>query len=153
MLPAAYDQESLISDPLHGYIAFTASRAAGEIAEQSLIDHPWVQRLRRIHQLGISHLTYPGAEHSRLSHSLGVLHLVQEALSHLGTVIQDAQTDYGRHPLLAAALVHDVGHGPFSHVFEPCLDIHHEHWSCAVIRSPDRSRTVSRGTVASPPPP
>ena len=100
-----------------------------------LLDTPEVQRLRRIHQLGVSHLTYPGAEHSRLSHSLGVLHLMQHALDHLG--VKDRQVGRGRDPLLAAALLHDVGHGPFSHLFEPCLGIDHEDWTCRIIRSPE----------------
>ena len=122
----------IFRDPLYNYISIDRERDGWLL---QLLDCPEVQRLRRIHQLGVSYFTYPGADHSRLSHSLGVLHLCQEALRHLETLTQDAQADAARHPLLAAALVHDVGHGPFSHLFEPCLDIKHEIWSCNIIRS------------------
>src|SRR5712692_554268 len=122
----------IFRDPLYNYISVDRERDGWLL---QLLDCPEVQRLRRIHQLGVSYFTYPGADHSRLSHSLGVLHLCQEALRHLETLTQDAQADAARHPLLAAALVHDVGHGPFSHLFEPCLDIKHEIWSCNIIRS------------------
>jgi HD superfamily phosphohydrolase len=124
----------IFRDPLYDYISIDKERD-GWLLE--LLDSPEVQRLRRIHQLGISYLTYTGATHGRLSHSLGVVHLMQEALAHLGSQNPDATTEQARHSLLAAALVHDVGHGPFSHVFEPCLGIDHEAWSCAIIRSPE----------------
>jgi uncharacterized protein len=103
--------------------------------EEPLIDTPEVQRLRRIHQLGVTYLTYLGADHNRLIHSLGVLHLMQQALQHLRSLCDDEHVNRGRAPLLAAALLHDVGHGPFSHLFEPCLDIDHEVWSKAIILS------------------
>src|SRR5919202_1619075 len=124
----------IFRDPLYNYVSIDKGRD-GWLLE--LLDTPEVQRLRRVHQLGISFLTYPGATHSRLSHSLGVVHLMQEALGHLAASGLDAQVERARHPLLAAALVHDVGHGPFSHVFEPCLGIRHEEWSCRIIRSPE----------------
>jgi HD superfamily phosphohydrolase len=122
----------IFRDPLYNYISVDADRDGWLL---DLLGCPEVQRLRRIHQLGISNVTYPGADHSRFSHSLGVLHLCQEALRHLESVADDAQTRDGRNPLLAAALIHDIGHGPFSHLFEPCLGIKHEIWSCKIIRS------------------
>src|SRR6266571_3940456 len=79
----SYDGESLISDPLHGYITFTAARGLGEVSEQSLIDHPWVQRLRRIHQLQSAWWVYPSAEHTRFQHVLGAMHLASRAVTHL----------------------------------------------------------------------
>lgn len=119
-------------DPLYNYI--TIDRAAdGWLLE--LLDTPEVQRLRRVHQLGISVLTYPGADHNRLAHSLGVLHLMHQALDQLRRRGGDDEVERARTPLLAAALVHDVGHGPFSHVFEACLGTDHEEWSLRVIRS------------------
>jgi HD superfamily phosphohydrolase len=124
----------IFRDPLYNYISIDREKDGWLL---QLLDCPEVQRLRRIHQLGVSYFTYPGADHSRLSHSLGVLHLCQEALRHLEMLTQDAQTDAARQPLLAAALIHDVSHGPFSHLFEPCLDIKHEAWSCAIIRCPE----------------
>src|SRR5262249_56962473 len=101
-----------------------------------LLDTPEVQRLRRIHQLGVSSFTYPGADHNRLAHSLGVLHLMFEALRHVATMADDAQVSNSRASLLGAALAHDVGHGLFSHVFEPCLGIDHEEWSRRILLEP-----------------
>ena len=120
----------IFRDPLYNYISIERDTDQWLL---DLIDTPEFQRLRRIHQLGVSHFTYPGADHSRLSHSLGVVHLMQRALEHLEPV--DRQVGRGRDPLLAAALLHDIGHGPFSHLFEPCLGIDHEIWSCKILLS------------------
>src|SRR5437879_8710980 len=116
----------IFRDPLYNYISVNRDRDKWLL---DLLDTPEVQRLRRIHQLGVSYLTYPGADHSRLSHSLGVLHLMQQAVQHLEQNFPDSQVRRAREPLLATALLHDVGHGPFSHLFEPCLGIDHEKWS------------------------
>jgi len=124
----------IFRDPLYNYISIDVGRDRWLL---ELIDCPEVQRLRRIHQLGVSNFTYPGAEHSRLSHSLGVLHLMQAAVEHLERTFNDEQVKQARAPLLAAAVLHDVGHGPFSHLFEPCLSIDHEHWSREIILCPD----------------
>ncbi len=123
----------IIRDPLYNYINIDRGRDPWLL---ELLDCPEVQRLRRIHQLGISYLTYPGADHNRLAHSLGVVHLMQQALEHLGRLSgDDDQTSHGRAPLLAAAMIHDVGHGPFSHLCETCLGTDHEEWSRAIILS------------------
>src|SRR5437764_12657236 len=98
-------------DPLYNYISINRDRDRWLLL---LLDTPEVQRLRRIHQLGVSYLTYPGADHNRLAHSLGVLHLMFQALDHLRSTCNDEQVNQGRAPILAAALIHDVGHGPFS---------------------------------------
>ena len=125
--------DKIFRDPLYNYISIDGDKD-GWLLE--LIDSPEVQRLRRIHQLGVSNFTYPGAEHTRFSHSLGVLHLMQQALEHAGkSGLTDAQFRRAREPLLAAALLHDLGHGPFSHLFEPCLGIDHEVWTCGIIES------------------
>lgn len=128
--------EKIFRDPLYNYISIDREKD-GWLLE--LLDCCEVQRLRRIHQLGVSHFTYPGADHSRLSHTLGVVHLMQIAWDHIARshFITDPQVERARHILLAAALLHDVGHGPFSHVFEPCLGINHEEWSCQIIESPE----------------
>ncbi len=123
--------DKVFRDPLYNYIAFDRKRDGWLI---ELIDCPEVQRLRRIHQLGVSHFTYPGAEHTRLGHSLGVAHLMQLVLDHLTRACRAAKIGGARQALLAAALLHDVGHGPFSHLFEPCLEIKHEKWSVAIIK-------------------
>ena len=123
----------IIRDPLYNYISIDRKRDRWLL---ELLDTPEVQRLRRIHQLGVSNLTYPGADHNRLAHSLGVVHLTHQALQHLAQISDDdAQTSHGRAPVMVAAMIHDVGHGPFSHLFEPCLGIDHEDWSRAIILS------------------
>src|SRR6266436_6845755 len=78
-----YSSESLLSDPVHGYITFTAAKGHEEPTEQTLIDHPWVQRLRRIHQLQSAWWVYPSAEHTRFQHVLGALHLASRAVTQL----------------------------------------------------------------------
>jgi HD superfamily phosphohydrolase len=126
--------DKVLRDPLYNYIAFNRKRDGWLI---DLLNCPEVQRLRRIHQLGVSNYTYPGADHSRLSHSLGVVHLMQLVLEHLERTSDDEKIKAARQAMLATALLHDVGHGPFSHLFEPCLGIDHEAWSIAVIQSQD----------------
>lgn len=123
----------IFRDPLYNYISIDRERD-GWLLE--ILDCPEMQRLRRIHQLGVSYLTYPGADHNRLAHSLGVVHLMQQALHHLERVSKDV-AESARHPLLACALLHDVGHGPFSHVSEVCLDADHEDWSRKIVLNPD----------------
>ncbi len=122
--------DKVFRDPLYNYIAFDRDHDSWLL---ELLDTPEVQRLRRIHQLGVSYLTYPGADHNRLAHSLGVAHLMQFVLSNLEKNQDSAAIDTARQALLATALLHDVGHGPFSHLFEPCLGTHHEDWSIAVV--------------------
>src|SRR5262245_42343929 len=107
----------IFRDPLYNYVSIERAKDGWLL---DALNSPEIQRLRRIHQLGVSYLTFPGADHNRLVHSLGVLHLMGQVLSHLESKYPDAQVRRAREPLLAAALVHDVGHGPFSHLFEPC---------------------------------
>ncbi|WMW22157.1 HD domain-containing protein [Methanolobus mangrovi] len=96
----------VIRDPIHGYIEL-------DTLTLSLIDSPQIQRLRRISQLGLSNLVYPGANHTRFEHSLGVMHLASMLTEKI-----DSVTDEEKEELRVAALLHDVGHGPFSHVTE-----------------------------------
>jgi uncharacterized protein len=101
-----------IRDPVHGYIKVTE-------VERDLIDSPFVQRLRRIHQLAGSYLVFPGAVHTRFEHVIGAMHLageVAESLA-LGSRLAKDQVQEIR----LAALLHDVGHGPFSHMYEEVL--------------------------------
>ncbi len=104
-----------ITDPIHRYIRFSQ-------AEKDVIDNPAFQRLRRIRQLAGAHLVYPSAQHSRFEHSLGAMHvagLVAEGLLVKG-YIDNAETVQ---ELRLAALLHDIGHGPFSHLFEEVLEV------------------------------
>lgn len=126
--------DKVFRDPLYNYIAFDRKRDGWLI---DLLNCPEVQRLRRIHQLGVSNFTYPGADHNRLAHSLGVTYLMKLVLEHLERASDAENIKNARQALLATALLHDVGHGPFSHLFEPCLGIDHEQWSIAVVRDPD----------------
>lgn len=128
----------IIRDPLYNYIAINLDYDKWLI---DLLDCPEVQRLRRIHQLGVTDLAYPGAGHTRLSHTLGVLHLMQQVLQQIEKISNNAPVKSSRERLLAAAVLHDVGHGPFSHLFEPCLDIDHEEWSVRILR--DESSKVN----------
>ena len=98
-----------------------------------LIDTPEFQRLRRIKQLGLGLYTYQGAEHSRFTHSLGALHLMTRILDRLSESYAIAPED--RLAVRAAALLHDVGHAPFSHAMEKTLGIHHEQMTVAAITS------------------
>lgn len=98
-----------IKDPVHGHV-----RVQKELL--SLLDAPPVQRLRYIRQLGFSHLVYPGANHSRYEHSLGTMHLAGSMASHLELDEED------RLLVKAAGLLHDVGHGPFSHATESLME-------------------------------
>lgn len=131
----------IFRDPLYNYISIDRSQDRWLL---ELMDTPEMQRLRRIHQLGVSYLTYPGADHNRLAHSLGVVHLMQQALQHIQTHYNDEHFKRGRAPLLAGALLHDVGHGPFSHLFEPCLGIDHELWSQKILLCEDKEAKLHK---------
>lgn len=115
----------VIRDPVHDHIFL--DREADRLI-LALLDTPEVQRLRRIRQLGLSHLTYPGAEHSRFSHSLGVWHLARQAIEFLRRNMGKDLKLPREHEraVTAAALLHDIGHGPFSHVLENDFGGDHE---------------------------
>lgn len=100
-----------------------------------LIDAAEFQRLRRIKQLGLGLYTYQGAEHSRFTHSLGTLHLMTRILERLSERTELARED--RAAASAAALLHDVGHGPFSHAMEKVLGVHHEQMTILAVTSPE----------------
>lgn len=110
----------LFRDPLYDYIQIDE----GQSWLLGLINTPELQRLRYISHLGMSHVTYPGSNHSRFSHSLGVLHLMQRCVSHLKQGNKRRFEQLDEEALLAAALLHDIGHGPFSHATEDIFGDH-----------------------------
>lgn len=117
----------LIKDPVHGYITLTEQ-------EQKLVDTMAVQRLRRISQLPLVYLVYPGGRHSRFDHSLGCMFLAGEFAQHLG--LDDHKTSL----LKTAALLHDLGHTPYSHLLEQILSekgLSHEAMSMRIIEEDD----------------
>ena len=114
-----------IFDPVHHFIELTA-------AEARLLDLPVMQRLRRLRQLGLAYFAFPSAEHSRFTHALGALAIgtraFDEAMAHGGRAFARDEGDlaYQRRLVRAALLLHDVGHGPFSHACEAVLGVRHE---------------------------
>jgi HD superfamily phosphohydrolase len=117
-------------DPLHNIISLDESLPDDRLIV-GLIDSSEFQRLRRIKQLGIAMFTYQGAEHSRFTHSIGVMHLMTRTLNLLGAhhAISEEARAVGR----AGALLHDLGHGPFSHVIEKVFRFHHEDWTRRIV--------------------
>jgi HD superfamily phosphohydrolase len=123
-------KEYVFRDPVHGNISVTDPTVL------ALIQSPEFQRLRRIRQLGTSFISYPGAEHTRFAHSLGVYHLMNRVLKHLTEHgVQVDPEDYMM--TCCAALLHDIGHGPFSHLFEKLTNLRHEVWVERIIASPE----------------
>src|SRR5688500_13727721 len=126
--------EKIIRDPVHDVIAFRLDRPLDALLFR-LINCGEFQRLRRIRQLGMASLAYPGADHSRYSHSLGVMETARKILDQLRrsfAIDEESET-----VCVVAALLHDLGHGPFSHVFERVSGIHHERLGQRLILDPD----------------
>jgi len=124
--------ERIYRDPVHNIIRLRTDDDEGALI-MNLIDTPEFQRLRRIKQLGLGLYTYQGAEHSRFTHSLGAFHLMTRVLDRLSEKYQIEKQD--RTAARAAALLHDVGHGSFSHVMEKVLGFHHEKFTVEVVLS------------------
>lgn len=122
-------QGKIINDPVYGFISIH-----DEIILR-LIDHPYFQRLRHVSQMGLAQLVYPGARHTRFHHALGVFYLMQEAVKVLrdkGVPVSEEE----RLGLCIAGLLHDIGHGPFSHALEHSLfPVPHEHISLMLMQA------------------
>lgn len=129
-----------IRDPIHGFIGISGW-------ERDILNHPVLQRLRRIRQLGLSEMVYPGSVHTRFEHSLGVMHVASRMFSEIRVRSPDLlkELDYQpagldrQHALIRiTALIHDVGHAPFSHVAEELMagrggEVNHENYSVGVV--------------------
>lgn len=122
--------EKIIRDPVHDVIAFRLERPVDSLLFRLLNTAPF-QRLRRIRQLGLASLAYPGADHSRYSHSVGVMQTARKILDRLGHSFYVSDEDAT--VCLSGALLHDLGHGPFSHVFERVSGVDHETLTHRVI--------------------
>lgn len=129
-----------VRDAVHGLIVFREGEALDQLAWQ-LIGTPEFQRLRRIKQLGVSEFVYPGATHSRFAHSLGVFHVARKLAKIIHRELGKAFDPERAEVAVIAALLHDLGHGPFSHTFEGVqrargLAKKHEKWTAEIIRNP-----------------
>lgn len=127
------NKRKIINDPVFGFVTLSTDKV------YDVLQHPYVQRLGRIRQLGLSYYVYPGAQHSRFSHSVGAMHLMQEGMSMLlqkGVDITNEENEAAQ----IAILLHDVGHGPFSHVLEHTLvhGITHEEISLLMMEQIDK---------------
>jgi hypothetical protein len=117
----ATNKLKIFNDPIYGFITIPNSLI------YDLIQHPYFQRLRRISQMGLSYLVYPGAHHTRFHHALGCMHIMQKAVQTLrfkGVAVSNDEEN----ALYIAILLHDIGHGPFSHAMEHSIveEVHHE---------------------------
>ena len=124
--------EKIYRDSVHNIIRVNTGTDEGRLIV-ALIDTPEFQRLRRIRQLGLAYFAYQSAEHSRFTHSLGAFHLAARMIAKLRVtydISPEAQT-----AVRVAALLHDIGHGPFSHVIESILDFHHERFTVEAVLS------------------
>ena len=122
------NRHKILNDPVYVFVTLRLERAL------DLMDHRFMQRLRRISQLGLSHLVYPGAVHNRFHHAVGCMHLMQEAFDSLrnkGVAITEEEAEGA----CLAILLHDVGHGPFSHALEHSIvqGVHHEDVSALIM--------------------
>jgi HD superfamily phosphohydrolase len=126
-------------DPIHHDITLNRNKPEERLIIE-LIDAPEFQRLRRVQQLGISFYTFQGAEGSRFTHSVGVMHVASRLLNMLSET--NSAVAEQKAVALAAALLHDIGHGPFSHVTEKILGYDHEDWSCRIISGDTEVRSI-----------
>ncbi len=124
--------ERIYRDSVHNIIRLKTDSESGKLLVR-LIDTREFQRLRRVRQLGLAHFAYQSAEHSRFTHSLGALHLATRVLAKLD--LNYKIPDEAQVAVRCAALLHDVGHGAFSHVLESILDFHHENFTIEAVLS------------------
>ena len=127
------NKKKIINDPVYGFITIPSDLV------YDLIQHPYVQRLRYIKQLGMTHLVYPGALHTRFHHALGAMHLMGLALETIKSKGQ-AISYQEEEAVIVAILLHDIGHGPFSHALEHTIvdGVSHEHISTLLMDNLNR---------------
>jgi HD superfamily phosphohydrolase len=130
----------ILRDAVHGLVAFEADE---ELVVPRLMDTPEMQRLRRIRQLGVANVAFPGAEHTRFAHAIGAAFVMKKLLARLRQIHGDLPfwqqvTSERAQDAIAAAFLHDAGHGPLSHLFEDAIPgtSHHEEWTERIILDP-----------------
>lgn len=132
--------KKIFNDPIYGFITIPYNLII------EIIDHPFFQRLRRIRQLGLTHLVYPGALHTRFHHAMGSMHLMMQAIETIrskGTEITEEEAE----GVTVAVLLHDIGHGPFSHALEYSIvdKVTHENLSALIM---DRLNEELKGRIS-----
>ncbi len=130
------NKRKIINDPVYGFISIASDLL------YDLVDHPYFQRLRRIRQLGLADIVYPGALHTRFHHALGAMHLMSQALRTLqekGHLIWEPELEGAQ----AAILLHDLGHGPFSHVLESVVLPGVPHEAITLVMMKDLNRQLN----------
>ncbi len=140
----------ILRDAIHGLVAFESDE---ELVIPRLMDTPEMQRLRRIRQLGVASVAFPGAEHTRFAHAVGTAHVMKLLLARLRQIHGELPfwqqvTSERAQDALAAAFLHDAGHGPLSHLFEDAVPgtAHHEEWTERIVLDP--STGVNRVLVS-----
>ncbi|MCM4156082.1 HD domain-containing protein [Gramella sp. AN32] len=134
---ASQTKLKILNDPIYGFITIPSDRIF------QIIEHPYFQRLRRISQMGLSYLVYPGAHHTRFHHALGCVHLMQKTVNVLklkGVAISQEEEE----ALLISILMHDIGHGPFSHAMEHSLVENVDHESISLIFMQEMNRNFNQ---------
>ena len=123
---ASKNKLKILNDPIYGFITIPSQSIF------NIIEHPYFQRLRRISQMGLSYLVYPGAHHTRFQHAIGCVHLMQKAVRVLRFKGVEISTDE-EEALQIAILLHDIGHGPFSHAMEHSIVEGVDHESISLL--------------------
>jgi HD superfamily phosphohydrolase len=132
------NKNKIINDPVYGFISIKSEKIF------DLIEHPFLQRMRHIRQLGLAELVYPGAIHTRFHHALGAMHLMGQAL----TILRSKGVELSEEEIEAAqiaTLLHDTGHGPFSHSLEETLLTHIKHESISFLFMKELNRQFNGG--------
>ena len=119
-------------DPIHGPIKFNLNNPIDHLLSK-IIDTKEFQRLRRIRQMGLGWFTFHGAEHTRFGHSIGAMFIAKKMIDHLSENFEEINKYKAR--ILVSALIHDIGHGPFSHTSEKLLSFNHEQWTRKIIQN------------------
>ncbi len=128
------NKQKIVNDPVYGFISIPYDIVF------DIIEHPYFQRLRRIRQLGMTHYVYPGANHTRFQHALGAMHLMGNAIEVIRSKGQEITEEEAR-AVTIAILLHDIGHGPFSHSLEKALipGVRHEDISLMIMELLNKS--------------